>query len=343
MSTAHTTTSPPAAPDAAPDRPGDGIPFDRRRLVAVLVVTPLIAALALWAFAWPASRIAPRDLPIGLVAPAGAPIAENLTGGPGEDAFDVQRYDDAAAAKAAIEDREIYGALVASPEGIQLLTASAASPAVAQLLNQAVAAQAPPGAEVTTTDVVALPEDDPRGTGFAAGALPLALAGVAAGAITFVMGLRGTVAAAALTGAAALVGLTAAAIEHSWLGILTGNWWAEAGVLGLTILAVGATVAGAAALLGARGIGLAALLIVLIGNPFSGVTSAPELLPGAAAWTGQLLPPGAGGSLLRSVAFFDGGGAAGPALVLTVWAVLGLTAMMLGGHLKRGRETARTA
>jgi hypothetical protein len=50
-------------------------------------------------------------------------------------------------------------------------------------------------------------------------------------------------------------------------------------VLGLTVLAVGATVIGLAALFGRAGAALGALLMVLVGNPLSGVSSAPELLP----------------------------------------------------------------
>ena len=46
--------------------------------------------------------------------------------------------------------------------------------------------------------------------------------------------------------------------------------------------------------------------MIFLGNPFSGVTSAPELLPAPADWLGRLLPPGAGGTLLRSTAYFDG-------------------------------------
>ncbi|MFD8841222.1 hypothetical protein ACFV05_02865, partial [Streptomyces pseudogriseolus] len=39
-----------------------------RRVAAVLVLIPVMVALALWAFAWPAARTAPRDLPRGVAA-----------------------------------------------------------------------------------------------------------------------------------------------------------------------------------------------------------------------------------------------------------------------------------
>ncbi|MFG2291834.1 ABC transporter permease [Streptomyces sp. NPDC048603] len=305
---------------------------ESRRVLAVIVMVPLLAALALWAFAWPATRMAPRDLPLGIAGPAAAaaPLEQRLTSHQG--AFEIHRYADEAAARTALQDREVYGAVVVTPQGPHLLTASAASPAVAQLLTQAVTSQAPAGKAIPVTDVVPAPAADARGTGFGASVLPLALAGVAAGAVTSLAGLRGGRAVTAVLGASALVGLTGAALAHTWLGVLTGNWWAEAGVLALTAAAVAAGVAGLHALLGKPGIGLGAFLVVLLGNPFSGAAGAPQLLPEPAGLVGQWLPPGAGGSLLRSVAFFDGAGAAGPVLVLSLWAALGVTALALTGR-----------
>ncbi|MFK4594381.1 hypothetical protein RKD30_001048 [Streptomyces pristinaespiralis] len=227
-----------------------------RRMIAVMVLVPVVVALALWAFAWPAARTAPRDLPIGVAGPAAAVTQMKQGLEQREGAFEVHRYDDEAAARAAVEDRVVYGAVVAGPEGTKLLTASGAGAVVAQLLKEAVTAQAPAGTQVQVTDVAPLPSGDPRGTALAASALPLALAGVAAGALVTMAGLRGARAAATLLGASVLVGITATAITHSWLGVLQGDWWAEAAALSLTVAAPGATVAGFAALLGTPGIGL---------------------------------------------------------------------------------------
>ncbi|MFE7382867.1 ABC transporter permease [Streptomyces zhihengii] len=309
-------------------------PAPARRMIAVMVLIPVVVALALWAFAWPAARTAPRDLPVGVAGPAAAAAAveDGLTRHAG--AFDVHRFDDGAAARDAIEDRVVYGAVVVGAQGTELLVAPAASPVVAQLLREAVTAGAPADAPVRVTEVVSLPEGDPRGSALAASVLPIALAGVAAGALVTLSGLRGARAGVTLLGAAALVGLTATALTHSWLGVLDGDWWAEAGALGLTVLAVGSAVAGLAALLGTPGVGLGALLMVLIGNPFSGAASAPELLPEPAGALGQWLPPGAGASLLRSVAYFDGRASGGAALTLTLWVVLGFTAVLAGARLR---------
>ncbi|MEU2097172.1 ABC transporter permease [Streptomyces globisporus] len=314
-----------------------------RRAVAVILLIPLMVTLALWAFAWPAARIAPRDLPVGVAgaAPAAEQLEQRFEQRDG--AFEVHRYADEAAARAAIEDRVVYGAVVAAPQGPHLLTASAASPVVSQLLREAVTASAPEGTRVEVTDVVAAPPGDPRGSALGASVLPLALAGMAAGAVVTLMGLRGARGALTLLAASALVGLAATAVTHSWLGVVTGDWWTEAGVLALTVLAIGSAVAGLAALFGQRGIGLGALLMVLLGNPFSGVTSAPHLLPEPVGAIGQWLPPGAGGSLLRSVAFFDGSAAGGPLLTLSLWSALGLAAVLLARRTPKSDEAAPAA
>ncbi|MFI8512073.1 ABC transporter permease [Streptomyces sp. NPDC085460] len=304
-----------------------------RKVLAVLLLVPALAALVLWTFAWPAARMAPRDLPIGVAGPAVA--ADRVAGelAHREGAFEIHRYEDAAAARSAVENREVYGAVVVTPAGPELLTASAGSPVVAGLLREAVTGPAAAeGRTVPVTDVVALPAGDPRGAVLGASLLPLAIAGAATGVATLLLGLRGTRAAATLVGAAALTGLTGAALAHGWLGALAGNVWAEAGVLALTVLAIGAAFAGLATLLGKPGFGLAAVLTVLAGNAFSGMAGAPELLPTGFGLIGQWLPPGAAGTALRSVSSFDGAGAGGPLLVLSLWAAAGLSALALGGR-----------
>ncbi|WP_217135402.1 ABC transporter permease [Streptomyces sp. AC558_RSS880] len=315
-----------------------------RRIVAVTLLVPALVALALWAFAWPAARTAPRDLPLGVAGPtaATAPVEQRLENREG--AFDLHHYADEAAAREAVEDREVYGAVVVTAQGPKLLTASAASPVVAQLLQQAVTHQASAsGSEVTTVDVAPAAEGDPRGAVLNTSVLPLALAGIGAGTAVTLLGLRGARAVAALAGSAALVGAVAAALAQSWLDAVPGNWWTVAGTFALAALAMGAAVAGLSALIGRAGIALGGFVIMLLGNPFSGASSAPEMLPEPAGAIGQWLPPGAGVSLLRSVSFFDGAAAAGPALTLTWWAALGLGAVLLGRAMEERAGNAEPA
>ena len=139
-----------------------------------------------------------------------------------------------------------------------------------------------------------------------------------------------------------LAGLAATAIVQSWLDVVSGDWLVNAAALSLTVLAIAATVAGGYALLGERGAILAALAMVLVGNPFSAVSSAPEMLPQPVGVIGQLLPPGAGANLLRSTGFFDGAAAGGHVAVLAAWALAGLALVLIFGlrHVTAARSTA---
>jgi len=121
-----------------------------------------------------------------------------------------------------------------------------------------------------------------------------------------------------------VAGVLAALVAQTWLDALAGDWLALAGAVALAVAAVAAPVAGLAARLGRAGIGAGAAVMMLVANPWSGIASAPELLPEPAGAIGQLLPTGAAGDLLRGVAYFDGAGTAGALVVLAAWATAGL-------------------
>jgi hypothetical protein len=319
-----------------------------RQLTIIALLLPLMIVLAVLAFAWPAARIAPRDLPVGIVG-AGPGRQQVLTGLTRSDpgGFDVQLYGDEASARSAIEDRDIYGAFVVSTGQITVLEASAASPAVAQLLStvgqqltrnaaQQTAASGLPqqAVQVRDVDVVPLSAGDPRGLVLPSALLPLTICGVImASVVGLVLAFRPAwrqIMALILVSAAA--GLGAYLIAQGFLGALPHDAVTTWAALSLIVLAIGATTAGLIALIGTAGLGLGILLMIFIGNPFSGVTSAPELLPAPVGTIGQWLPPGAGANLLRSTAYFNGHGASGHLTVLIVWIVLGLAAIAVGHH-----------
>ena len=80
--------------------------------------------------------------------------------------------------------------------------------------------------------------------------------------------------------------------------------------------------------------------MIFVGNPFSAVSSAPELLPQPAGAIGQLMPPGAGANLLRSTGFFDGAGAGTHLMVLAAWSLAGLALLAAGALRSRRRAGA---
>ena len=182
-------------------------------------------------------------------------------------------------------------------------------------------------------DIVATDPDDPRGTGFGAAFLPLALTSMVAGILTFILVRTRAARLVALGTFAVLAGVASAAVQQYWLGVLPGDYLANAAVIALIALAVAATVSGLGALLGEPGIGLGAVVVFLVGNALSGVSSAPELLPQPWGEAGQWLPIGAGGTLLRSVSSFDGNGGLVAAGVLTAYALIG---RVLGAAGRRG-------
>ncbi|WP_189210411.1 hypothetical protein [Actinokineospora fastidiosa] len=297
------------------------------------VLTAIISVL-LVAFAWPSVRSSPHDVPIAVagpaaaVAPVRAALDQRLPGG-----FDVTEVADTATAEELIRDRQVYGAIDLTSGSPQVLVASGGSTAIAQTLRTmatGLGRPGEPGAPTAVRDLAALPADDPRGAGLAAGAFPLVMGGLLA-AVLLTRLVRGT--GRRITGALAFAvtgGLAVAAILQFWLGSLSGSYPANAGAIALAVAATSLTVLGLESLLGYAGIGIGAVGLVLIANPLSGTATAPEMLPGWTGTLGQLLPPGAGGHLLRSTAFFDGRGADQAITVLAAWIALGAVLCLIG-------------
>ena len=111
--------------------------------------------------------------------------------------------------------------------------------------------------------------------------LPLLIAGILTGVVASLLAAGWLPRVGLVLAVSVLAGLAATAIVQSWLDVVGGDWWRNAAVLGLTVLSMAALVAGLYALLGEKGAILGALTMIFIGNPFSGVGSAPELLPRA--------------------------------------------------------------
>ena len=113
------------------------------------------------------------------------------------------------------------------------------------------------------------------------------------------------------------------------IGTFDGNFWLTsiAGMFG--IAATCFTVLGLRELLGGPGLGVAAVLLVLLGNPLSGLASGPEFLPRPWGAIGQFLPPGATGTLMRDVTFFNGHGATKSMITLACYLAVGVTLYVL--------------
>ncbi|MBB2923288.1 ABC transporter permease [Cellulomonas cellasea] len=303
----------------------------------VLVLTAAIATIFV-AFSLPAVTSEPHDVPVGIAGPA--PAVEGVrqalaAAQPG--AFDATTYPDADALREAVLDREAYGGFVLAPGGATVVVASGAGPAVAQLLTGvggALAEQS--GMPVTTQDVVPLPEGDPRGAGLAAAALPITLGSMLpAIALVRLFPRRPWLRVAAASAYALTAGTTLAAVLDAGYGSTSGDFWPVALGLSLGVAAIALTLLGLESLAGTPGFAVGAVLVMLVGNPLSGMTSAPELLVPPWGAFGQLLPPGASGTLLRSTAYFDGAGAGGPVMVLAGWVAFGVLLTAVASAVRR--------
>jgi hypothetical protein len=327
---------PDAGTQPGTSRGGHGPRTETQKAVALVLAMTAGLSLILALFVSIAVNSGPNGIRLAVAGPA--PAVEQITAGVaqvgGAEAFEVTVVADENAARAALEDRSADGAIVIGPNGPTLLTASAGSPAITQMLNAAAShLGGQPAAGPAVVDVVPLPAGDARGVGLPSGSFPMIIAGLALGAGA-ALTLRnrwlilGTVVGGAMTIAISFAGIL------SWMGVSGGHFWNEFSAISLTITASALVVAGLVRLLGAAGVGIGALLLVIVGNPLSGIATSPRLLPGPWGEFGQWLPTGAGGTLLRTVAYFPSASVWAPLLILLGWAVLGGLMVLLFDHSK---------
>ncbi|MER7174226.1 DUF3533 domain-containing protein [Streptomyces mesophilus] len=239
--------------------------------------------------------------------------------------------DSEADALARIKDRGVDGALIINPQGTEdkLLVASGAGASLSQALEEIMAKVE--GAEKRTFKVVdAVPEatGDARGlsafylvVGWCVGGYLCASAlAISAGAKP-ANPARAVIRLGAMALYSVVAGLLGAVIAGPILGALPGSVMAFWGLGSLLVFAVGAITLAFQGLAGIVGIGLAILLVVVLGNPSAGGAYPYPLLPGFWRHLGPILPPGAGTFAARSIAYFKGNGAGGAFLTLAGWAV----------------------
>lgn len=308
----------------------------------VVVLTVVLAVLAI-AFALPAVRSKPHDIPIGAAGPqAASGQVEAILEKQAPGAFAVTYYPGEAALRDAILNRDVYGGFSFGQDGPAVLVATGGSPMIAQMLTQignGISQQT--GMTLRSQDLAPPTADDSRGVGLAASALPLTLAGMLP-AVAMMLLLKREVWTrfTATVVFAGVAGVTIAALLRYVFGSIDQNLWGVAAGLTLGILAAGLTMLGLGSLFGRVGLALGALLALLVGNPLSGMNSAPEMLPSGWGELGQWLPQGATATLLRSTAFFDGAGSIMPILILTCWAVAGVALIVFAALRRRATATA---
>ncbi|MER5887551.1 DUF3533 domain-containing protein [Streptomyces sp. NPDC001941] len=290
----------------------------------------------------------PRDVPFALVAPpqVAGQLAERLNALPG-DPLDVRTLPDEAAATRQLRDRDIDGALVVDPAGTTdtLLVAGGGGASLSQAVELVVtAAEKAQQRTVRTVDVAPADKGDTRGlssfylvVGWCVGGyLCAAILAISAGARP-ANPHRALIRLAALAVYSIAAGLLGSLIIGPVLGALPGSFLGLAALGALVVFAVGATTLAFQGIAGVVGIGLAILVIVVLGNPSAGGAYPYPLLPPFWRDIGPALPPGAGTWAARSIAYFKGNALGGPLQVLAIWAVLGAVVTLVLSGVRKDR------
>ena len=260
-------------------------PDDRKLLVASIGV--LVAVFALVSSNVAANHSPkPHSLPIGVVgtpAVGEAARAELARAAPG--AFEVHAFQSLTTARTAVLHRSVYGAFQPVPATV-LLVASAASPPVAALLQRTFASVASrSGRVLAVRDLVPLPSSDSSGATTFSAVLSLIIAGLAGTTVIFMLTRHRPeavrVVLTVVIGVAA--GLITALVTNVLVGAFPDHFFQVWGVATLFVLAIGLPIAAFQVIFGIPGTVIGAVLFLVIGNPASGGSSAPELLPGLLA------------------------------------------------------------
>ena len=319
-------------------------PDDRKLLFASLGI--LVAVFALVSSNVAANHSPkPHGLPIGIVGrPAVADAARAGLARAAPGAFDIHAYQSLTSARTAVLDRAVYGAFQPVPSPV-LLVASAASPPVAILLQRTFASVASrTGRALAVHDLVPLPSSDSSGATSYSAILSLIIVGLAGTSVVFILTRhRPEAVRVVLTVALGLgAGLITALVTNVLIGAFSAHFFAVWGVTTLFVLAIGLPIAALQVIFGIAGTAIGAVLFLVIGNPASGGSSAPQLLPGFWRTLSQILPPGAAVTSLRDFVYFNGHGSSQAVIVLAVYAVLGAAVAMIAYRL-RTPATAATA
>lgn len=294
-----------------------------RAIVVALGAAAALAVVAL-AFLWPSVTSTVQGIPLAVVGDSAALPAQL------SEPFDTESLPTREGAVAAIESREVYGALVLGPTP-EVLMGSANGPAVSQLFGQVASTF---GTEVT--DVVPFASTDARGAGLSALAFPMVIGGIIGGAVISmtVVGTWRRLAATATYGLGA--GVVIVLITQFWMGILHGGVATNVAAVALSVLAISTLIVGLTSIIGPAGIAAGALVMMFVGNPISGAAQPAQFLPGSWGSVGQLLPPGAASTLLRNLSYFPDAPNAQSWWVLTAWIAAGVLLMAVG-HRRTGR------
>ncbi|MER6914691.1 DUF3533 domain-containing protein [Streptomyces sp. NPDC000594] len=297
----------------------------------------------------------PREVPLAVVAPSdrlARDTVRELAALPG-DPLAPRVVADEASARRQIQNREIDGALILDPGTTtdRLLVAGASGASLADALGGVVgSAEQSRGRSLEVTDIVPNAPGDARGLssfylviGWCVGGyLCAAILAISAGARPANVH-RALIRLGALLLYSIAAGLLGAVIAGPVLDALPGGIAPLWGLGTLLVFTVGVLTLALQGLLGIVGIGLAILVVVVLGNPSAGGAYPWPMLPPFWSAIGPALPPGAGTFAARSISYFQERALGGSLLVLAAWAAGGTLVTLVCAHKRPAPAPAPTA
>jgi hypothetical protein len=252
----------------------------------------------------------------------------------------IRRFATEAAARSAIEHREIDGALVAGAAKSRLLVVPAAGAAGAVALTNTFSVAATALRQPIEPVVLhSLPPGDANGTVSFFAVMALVLGGYLSSTIATVF--TGTATRRGRLAALALVAAAGALLTDVFVGpvldaLPTSKFFVLWGLFAFVMLAVAYATSALQTVLGAAGTIVVVVLFVVFGAPASGGSLPSPYLPTFWRTFGPYFPAGAGTTAVRNTVYFDGNGIARALLVLAAYLVVG-AAVMVTARRRRAR------
>ncbi|MGC2940264.1 MULTISPECIES: ABC transporter permease [unclassified Brevibacterium] len=300
------------------------------RTVAIFVMPLIFVGMMITSYLGTMHSPAPNDMPIVVSGSSEkADDARFAINGSEPGAFDIDVADDAYSAKEKVYDREASAAVIVEGDTATIVTASGAgaqqSTTVEQLITPALQDE---GLKITTDDIVPLPDNDPSGMA----AMFLMTSIVMAGYMPFSV-LRSN--SPELLKFKRIVPILA-----GWAAAIAGLVWTVAcpildvvdvkdtvavlGIAWLGVFAISSVQLFITRLVGALGVIVGILFLMVLGMPSSNMAIPVYNMPKFFRFLHEFLPMPAIGESMRSVLYFDGNGVTGHLLVLALGAVAGL-------------------
>jgi hypothetical protein len=315
--------------------PGNPAPHPARRRRAMLAIVAALGICAvmqcLFSTTYTSAEHAPKasNLPFGVTGTSPVLRAAEKT-----ISLNVTHYPNEQAAKNAINQTTIWGALIPSGTSDTLLVVPSISdlaPAVLALRFQDAAKSTGQKLTVQQYAPVPLPPKDPFGLVQGLMMVPLLIGGYMSS--TLLLSATGKAVhrwrAAGLLVFAVVAGLVVDLIVCLWLGgFSTSKFWIVWPICSLITAVVAFVAAILQKLVGAAGTMLTIIVILQFGNPSSGGASGVPFLPGFWRDLGPYLPPRNAYLLLHHTIYFNGNGTAEALTILLIY--LGVSAVTLG-------------